>query len=454
MTLENIIKLQKEYILTDVTKDVHYRKESLERLLESINDNEPALYTALKKDLGKSKHESYITEVAMVKEEINYAIDNLERWSRPKRVLSPFYLMTSKSMVYTEPFGVVLIISPWNYPVNLTLSPLIGAIAAGNTVIVKGSKKSEHTTAALAALINSTFDKRYVYAIDEPLSYTEIMSHEYDYIFFTGSERVGKSVMRSAAANLTPVTLELGGKSPCIIGPEADLDNAAKQIMYGKILNAGQTCIAPDYALVPKNLKDDFIIKARERSAEMVRDPFNNDNYPKIINLHHFMRLSKYIADDPYILGGRRDDKQMKIEPAILPNATFDSEIMKEEIFGPILPVIEYDDLEEALDTIKRRPKPLACYIFSQNKDFIDNTIDTLSFGCCSVNDCMTQLSNPRLPFGGVGASGMGKYHGKAGFDTFSNTKTALITKRGIHNRYKYPPFSDEGFDHLRKFLK
>ena len=292
MTLENIVKLQKEYSLIGIPKDIHYRKEALERLLESIEDNEPAIYDALRLDLNKSEMEANVMEVSQVKSEISFAINHLEQWSRPKRVRTPISLFPAKSYVYKEPYGVSLIIAPWNYPVNLSLIPLVGAIAAGNCAIVKCSKKCLNTSRVIVSIINSTFDKRYVYAIEDALSYDEILAQDYDHIFFTGSERVGKTVMRSASSRLIPVTLELGGKCPCIIGPDADIDMAAKKIMWGKIINAGQTCVAPDYVVLPSECKEEFLVKAREHSNEMVRDPFNNENYPKIINLHHFMRLT------------------------------------------------------------------------------------------------------------------------------------------------------------------
>ena len=338
MTLESIVNLQKGYSYAGITKDVHYRKESLERLLESIVDNEPAIYAALYQDLGKSEMESYMTEVALVKQEIRFAINHLENWAHPKRVRTPLFLFPAKSYIYKDPYGVVLIIAPWNYPVSLSLIPLVGALAAGNCAVVKCSKKCINTFHVIASIINSTFDKKYVYAIDdESISHDEILSQNYDYIFFTGSERVGKNIIRTASQRMIPFSLELGGKSPCIIGPDADIDLAAKRIMWAKIINAGQSCIAPDYVLVPKEVKEDFWIKAKEHASEMVRDPFNNDSYPNIINLHHFMRLTKYIMGERNVFGGRYDDKQLKIEPTIFPDVSFDSDIMKEEISKQII---------------------------------------------------------------------------------------------------------------------
>lgn len=450
MTLENIVNLQREYGFTNVTKDVSYRKASLERLLEALIDNEQALYYALYNDLGKSRYETYLTEISQVKDEINFAIDHIENWTRVRKHRTPFKFWPAKSYEIKEPYGVALIISPWSHPISLTLIPLVGAIAAGNTAIIKCSKKCVNTCEAITSLINSTFDKRYIYAIDEPLSYNEIMSQKYDYIFFTGSERVGKNIVRSSATNLTPMTLELGGKCPCIIGPNADLQMAAKKIIWGKVINSGQSCIAPDYVVIPKYLKSDFIRYAKDAIAEMVRDPFNSDTYPGIINLHHFMRLTKFIMGEKNLIGGRYDDKKLIVEPTILTQVTFESEIMKEEIFGPLLPLIEYDDIYDVVDIIKRRPKPLACYIFSDNKEFVERTIDDLSFGSCCVNDVMLQTRNPRMAYGGVG----GKYHGKYGFDTFSNIKSVMSNYSKADSKLKYPPFTEEKLEALKKILK
>lgn len=454
MTFENIVKLQREYGLTNVTRDVSYRKAGLERLLDSLCDNEQALYRAMAKDLGRSRQETFISEIAIIKQELNYAIDHVERWAAKKRVHTPLYLFPAKNYIVSEPYGVVLIISPWNNPILHSLLPLIGAIAAGNTAIIKPSKKCAHTSEALSAFINSTFDKRYVYAIDEPLSYSEIMSQNYDYIYFTGSERVGKSIMRSASDKLTPVALQLGGKCPCIIGPEADLAMSAKKILWGKLLNAGQNALAPDYVLVPKYQRADLVKCLRETMDEMIKDPFNGNTYPRIIDLHHYMRLKRFITAEKDIIGGRFDDKKMIIEPTVLTKSSFDSEIMKEEIYGPILPIISYDDIYEVIDIIRRRPTPPACYIFSQNKDFADEMMEKIPCGGMSINDCMVQICNPRLPYGGIGGSGMGKCSGKYGFDTFSNVKAVSNNHSGMDRGLKYPPFNDEKYETLRKIIK
>lgn len=426
MNLESVVNSQREYFHTNVTRDTTFRKESLQKLLESIVEHESAIYDALKADLGKSRSEVYLTEVSMVIDEIKDAIKNLDKWAAPKKVHTPWKLFPAKSYVFKEPFGVALIIAPWNYPFQLSMIPLIGAIAAGNCAVVKVSKNSPYTSRAVMDIVNSTFDRRYVYVLEENLPYDEITGQDYDYIFFTGSERVGKTIMRVAADNLTPVTLELGGKSPCIVDNSADIDISAKRIMWGKLLNAGQTCVAPDYVLVHDSVKQQLVDKLKQYSKQFVGDPFANDDYPRIVNLHHYMRLKNLISKEENVIGGRGDDRQLRIEPTIIPDATFNSPFMKEEIFGPVLPVISYEDSEEMIYMLRRRPKPLACYIFSENRKLINYIEDTLSFGCGCVNDTMLQLANGNLPFGGVGASGMGSYHGKRSFDTFSHEKSML----------------------------
>ncbi len=446
MNLESIVNSQREYFYTNVTRDINFRKESLMKLLESIAEHEPAIYDALKRDIGKSRTESYLTEISPVTDAIKYAIKNLEKWAEPKKVRTPFKLFPAKSYVYREPYGVALIIAPWNYPFQLSIMPLIGAIAAGNCVVIKVSKNSPFTSRTIMDIVNSTFERRYVYVIEENLPYDEITGQDYDYMFFTGSERVGKSIMRVASDHLIPVTLELGGKSPCIVDNSADVDMAAKRIMWGKLVNAGQTCVAPDYVLVHESVKQQFIEKLKHYSKQFVGDPFANDDYPRIINLHHYMRIKNLIAKESEVIGGRGDDKQLRIEPTIIPNSTFDGPFMKDEIFGPVLPVIEYDDIQEMLHILKRRPKPLALYIFSENKAVINHIENTISFGCGCINDTMLQLSNLNLPFGGVGSSGMGSYHGKYSFDTFSHEKGILHNQYGPDAALRYPPYDENKF--------
>ena len=453
MDLSSIVKSQRDYFNTNATKDIAFRRNSLEKLLDTIYENEPAIYSALRADLGKAEMESYMTEVGLVISAIKYAIKHLEIWSRTRRVRTPMVLWPGSSKIIKEPYGVVLIMAPWNYPFGLSMMPLIGALAAGNCVIIKTSKSSPATSGVIVDLINSTFEKNHVYAIEQVIAYNDILDQKYDYIFFTGSERVGKTVMRAAADNLTPVTLELGGKSPCIVDPSADIDMAARKIMWGKILNAGQTCVAPDYVLVHENVKDELIAALKKYAKELVGgDPFNNPDYPHIVSLHHYMRLMNMIDKEEVVIGGRGDDKRLLIEPTILPEATYESVIMKAEIFGPVLPVITYDDTLEMVALLKHQPKPLACYIFSRNDDFITLVTETVPYGGGCINDIIMHVASEHLPFGGVGASGMGKYHGKASFDTFTHEKSVYSSTADMD--FRYPPYKDSKLDLVKKFLK
>ena len=455
MTLSSIVQSQKNYFHSNATKDPAFRKKNLLLLYEAIEEHEDAILDALNKDLGKSKQEAYITEVGTVKKALRNAVKNVNKWAKPKRHKTPLHLFGTSGYSMKEPYGVVLILAPWNFPFFLSIYPLIGALAAGNCAIIKTSRHAPHTAAAIDLIINGTFSSKYVSAINDAYSYDEILSCTYDYIFFTGSERVGRIVMRSASETLTPVTLELGGKNPCIIHESADLKDAAKKIAWGKIVNAGQCCVAPDYVVVPDHMKEEFVDLVKQYFKEFVPHPLENPDYPHIVNLHHFMRLRNLITKEKSVRGGKSDDKTFKIAPAIFHKATFDSPIMKDEIFGPILAVIGYDDFDVVLDTIKRRPKPLACYVFSKNNSISNRILEELSFGGGCVNDIIMHVSNDYLPFGGVGTSGMGNYHGKYSFDTFSHEKGILIRRTNLtDNPLRYPPYKEENLKKIRITLK
>lgn len=451
MTIESIVSAQHNYFHSNITKDISFRHDALKNLLTAIKENETAIYNALQKDLGKSETESYMTEVGLVISAIRNAMSNLDKWNRPIRCKTPLTHFPAKSYIYKEPYGVVLIMSPWNYPFFLTMSPLIGAIAAGNCAIVKTSRSSVHTSEIIYTILNNTFSSNYIRVLDTQEDYSEILSCRYDYIFFTGSERVGRIVMRHASENLTPVTLELGGKSPCIIDRSANLKLAAKRIAWGKILNAGQTCVAPDYVVIPSDMKDRFVSYLQEYFHQFLNS--SNDNYARIINLHHFIRLKNLINKTTAVLGGKIDEKTFHIEPAVFTEATFDDDIMKNEIFGPILPIIEYNDLDSVLDIIKRRPKPLACYIFGRNREFQRKVNSTLSFGGGCINDTVIHVANEHLPFGGVGSSGMGNYHGRHSFDTFSHEKSLLVNGF-LDFPFRYPPYSDKKKRTVKNMMK
>ena len=443
MTIEALVLAQHNYFNTNITKDTAFRHDALKNLLTAIKENEDAIYKALQMDLGKSNQEAYMTEVGLIINSIHFALRHLDKWVKPKRCKTPITHFPARSYIYKEPYGVVLIMSPWNYPFFLTLSPLIGAIAAGNCAIIKTSRSCPNTSALMKAMINSAFSSSYIHVVDVDEDYNAILSCQYDYIFFTGSERVGRIVMRHASEHLTPVTLELGGKSPCIIDNSADLKRAATRIAWGKILNAGQTCVAPDYVVIPRDKKDKFVSLLQKYFYQFLESPLDNENYPHIINLHHFIRLKNLISNASCVVGGKIDEKKHRIEPAIFTEADFNDDIMKNEIFGPILPIIAYDDLDEVLTIIKNRPKPLACYIFGKKHEFKKKVISTLSFGGGCINDTIMHVSNEHLPFGGVGSSGMGSYHGKYSFDTFTHLKSIHVSG-ALDLPFRYPPYSEK----------
>ncbi len=453
MTIDSVVSSQHNFFDTNTTKDLSFRRESLEKLLEAIEENKEAVYHALKADLGKSEQEAYMTEVGLVIRALKSAILNLRKWAKPVRHKTPLSHFPAKSYVLSEPYGVALILAPWNYPFFLSMSPLIGAIAAGNCVVLKTSRSSSHTSAVISTIINNTFSSSYIYAADSSCEYNDILNCKYDYIFFTGSERVGRIVMRHASENLTPITLELGGKSPCIIDKSANLKLAAKRIAWGKLLNAGQTCVAPDYVVVPAEKKDTFVSYLQKYTHQLMPNPLTNEDYPHIINLHHFIRLHNAIDKVSDVVGGKCDDKSFKIEPTFFTEASFNDEIMKSEIFGPILPIIPYENLDNVLDTIKQRPKPLACYIFGRNHSFQKKVLSTLSFGGGCINDTVMQVANEHLPFGGVGSSGIGRYHGKYSFDTFSHKKS-ILANGSVDMPFRYGPYNDSKYRTIRFFLR
>lgn len=453
MQLNQVVRAQREFFNTNKTKDVAFRKKQLYKLAEVIEEYKPQIYDALKKDLNKSEYETYLTEVSIVMQEIKTAIKNVGKWSRRNKKKASLSVMPNQSFTIYEPYGVVLVLSPWNYPFQLALAPVVGAIAAGNCVILKSSKSSAHTSRVIEEMIHTNFEHSYLYAVNPEISYDAILAEKYDYIFFTGSARAGRIVMRTASDTLTPVSLELGGKSPCIVEKTADIQDAAKKIVWGKTLNAGQTCVAPDYVLAEVSVKEE-LTKAIEKEMNVkFPNAIEDEDYPKIINLHHFMRLCGLIDREKEKIGGRRDETTWKIAPTIFPNATFDSEIMKDEIFGPIIPIVAYFDINDALNELKNRPKPLACYIFTKNKKFADKILNELSFGGGCVNDCIMHLANDNIPFGGVGESGMGHYHGYYSFQTFSHEKAILKNTGILDIPHRFPPYTKEKLKFIRTLL-
>lgn len=450
--MKEIISKQRKYFNSNATKDLEFRINMLERLKVAIDINEDMIYLALKKDLNKSEAEAYMTEIQMVKSEIKLVIKKLKCWARPVRVKTPITHWPSKSYVTMEPYGVVLIMAPWNYPFQLAITPLVGAIASGNCAVLKASGNSKYTSEVISHILSQAFKPEHVYCVDATWTHKEILEQKYDFIFFTGSEWAGKIVMEAASKHVTPLVLELGGKSPCIVDRKTNVELAAKRIVWGKFLNAGQTCIAPDYVLVDDSVKVKFISALIKHINQMYPDPLENKDYGKIINQNHFERLIGYIENAADILGGASDMKQLKIAPAIFPNARFSDEIMKEEIFGPILPVISYTSLDEAVQKVKHRPKPLALYIFSNSKCFQNKVTSSISSGGVCINDVVMHVANENLPFGGVGSSGMGNYHGYYSFKTFSHTRGILKNKNYMDMPFRYPPYKKDTMK-LIKFI-
>ena len=455
LTIQKLVEAQKQYFYTGKTYDVGSRKLQLLALKDAIKNNMNLLNDALYKDLGKSNYESFMCEISLVLEEINYFLKNLSSLARPKRVSASLAQFPAKCRVYRDPYGVVLIMSPWNYPVQLTLCPLVGAIAGGNCAVIKTSEYSPSVSEVLEKIISDTFAQNYVTVIKGGREEnTALLECKFDYIFFTGSVAVGKVVMTAAAKNLTPVTLELGGKSPCIVDSTADLELAAKRICWGKFINSGQTCVAPDYVLVHKSVSGLFKKHLVDRISESCRDALNSDNYPHIITERHFDRLVGLMEGVSAFCGGGYDRKTLKIEPTILEGVNGDSKVMQEEIFGPLLPVLEYDDINDVVDFIRQRSKPLALYLFSRDKQTIGYITRNVQFGGGCVNDSVIHLATTHMPFGGVGDSGMGGYHGKDSFNTFTRQKSVLIKGRRLDNSLRYPPFTQSKFNTLKKFFK
>ena len=454
MNLDQIIKNQREFFLGDNTKSYDFRIRQLDKLENAIRENEGEILSALEKDLGKSNFESFITEYYFVLEEIKFAKKNLKKWMKKKRVRKSLTTFPAKSFYIYEPLGVTLIISPWNYPFNLSLGPLAPAISAGNTVILKTSSKSKATTDFISKLIRDNFRDEYIIHLDnEDLDYDDLLKKPYDHVCYTGGPEVAGKIMKNQAPNLTKLTLELGGKSPCLVEKTADIKLAAKKIAWAKTVNAGQTCIAPDYIIVDQSVKADLISELKANLNDFYgANPLDNKDLPRIINENHFYRLLGLMDEEKIVFGGAYDRKTLKIAPTIMDRVDFADPVMGEEIFGPIIPIISYDNLNEILAKIKRLPKPLAFYTYTQDKNIEEKILRGMEFGNGAINDSLMQVSNPNLEFGGVGNSGMGGYHGYFGFMNFSNRKSIL--KASLFDNYlKYPPYTKKNFDFLKKIL-
>ena len=452
----DLLEQQRAFFISGKTRDLSFRKDALKKLSDCINRCKTDILEALHADLNKSDIEGEMTEISVLQEEIRYVLKHMRKWSNPVKAKTPLVLFPAKSYRIAEPYGVVLIMSPWNYPLLLSLEPLVGAIAAGNCAVIKPSAYSPATSSIVARIIRECFPPEYCSVVEGGRAENSgLLALPFDYIFFTGSTTVGKKVMEAASAHLIPVSLELGGKSPVIIHKSADVDLAAKRIVFGKFINAGQTCVAPDYILVPESLQEQL----QERLCHWIEVFYPADeqglieNYPRMVNEKHFDRVLGLLKDEKIILGGESIRQTLTINPTVITDVFPDSPIMQEEIFGPVLPLLTYNTLTEAIEFVRSRPKPLALYLFTKDKIAREKIFRELSFGGGCVNDTLVHVASSYLPFGGVGYSGMGSYHGKASFDTFTHYKS--IVDKGIRPdpSLRYRPYTPKKVRWLKKLF-
>lgn len=454
--IDSILESQKNFFQSGATLPVEFRAAMLKKLYYAIEKYKDDISEALKKDLGKSEIEGYMCEIGLVKSEITYMLRHLKKFAAKHLVKTPLAQFASVSYKKASPYGNVLIMSPWNYPFLLTLEPLVDAIAAGNTAVIKPSAYLPATSDIIEKIIGETFPEKFAAVITGGRKENSVLlEKKFDLIFFTGSTEVGKTVLRSAAENLTPAILELGGKSPCIVDSSAKIKLAAKRIAFGKFLNCGQTCVAPDYILCEKSIKDELVSELKkEIRAQFGEKPLENPDYGKIISEKHFERVLKLIDSEKTVLGGSFDRKTLRIEPTVIDNVTWEDPVMQEEIFGPVLPILTYEHRDEIYSVLKDRPKPLACYIFSENRARIEELSSRLSFGGGCINDVVIHLATSEMGFGGVGESGMGSYHGKDGFDAFSHYKSIVDKKTWLDIPMRYQPYSEKTKKLIKFFLK
>lgn len=456
LEIKQLVSTQRAYFYNNHTLNVSDRIAALKKLKACILKYETEINEALKSDLGKGAFESYMCEVGMVLSELSYMISHTKRFAKPKTVHTPLAQFHSRSYKLPSPYGVTLIMSPWNYPFLLTIDPLADAIAAGNTAIIKPSAYSPATSAVITKIIEECFSKEFVAVVNGGRAEnTCLLNEHFDYIFFTGSQTVGKEVMRCASAHLTPVTLELGGKSPCIVEKSANIKLAAKRIVWGKYLNCGQTCVAPDYIYCDASVKDKLIEEIKLQIKKQFGDnPLDNQDYGKIINSKHFERICGLIDKTKVVAGGNVDAKTLKIAPTVMNNVTWEDAVMQEEIFGPVLPILTYNNLDEAITKINSMAHPLALYIFTTDSKIAKRVTTHCGFGGGCVNDCVIHLATSEMGFGGFGESGMGSYHGRTGFETFTHYKSIVDKKNWIDLPMRYQPFKEFNSKLLHMFLK
>lgn len=455
--MKELYTLQKEYFLTGKTLPVSFRKEALKKLYHAIDRYEDDIVSALYLDLGKSREESYMSEIGMVKGEITHMLKHLNRYCARHYVSSPVSQFLSFSYRKAVPYGTTLILSPWNYPFLLTFDPLVSAIAAGNTAVVKPGPASVHTDKVMEKIITETFDPEYVSLVQGDKETADaLLELPFDFVFFTGGTTAGKHVYEKCAEKLVPCVLELGGKSPCIVDESADIELSAKRIVFGKFLNCGQTCVAPDYVIVHSSVKEQLIqALIKEIKKQYGDDPLHSEKYGKIIHEGHFERLIGLIKKDSVVYGGKYDQNRLRIEPTVLDDVSYEDAIMQEEIFGPLLPVMTYESFDSLVNELKRMPHPLALYLFTKNKEHIKTVDEQLRYGGGCINDTIIHLASTSLGFGGTGESGIGMYHGKDGFEAFSHTKSVVDKKCLIDLPMRYAPYKNKIYEKLiRMFLK
>jgi len=451
--IKDMVARQRAFYLAGATRSYSFRMEALTKLKQAVLKNESLLVEAMKTDLNKSESETFLCEIGMVLDELKYHQKHLHSWMKERRVKPSMAQLPGRCFISPEPYGVTLIMAPWNYPVNLCFVPLIGAISAGNTAVLKPSAYAQATSSVIARIVAETFPPEYIAVVEGGRQQNAaLLEEKFDYIFFTGSPEVGRVVMAAAAKHLTPVTLELGGKSPAIVDETANVHLAAKRIAFGKVINAGQTCIAPDYLLIHEQVKDSFVKEYAKALAEFFPDG-NMDQMCTIITPKHYERLKGLMAGEKILLGGRYDDARRFIEPTLLDGITLDSPIMKEEIFGPLLPILIFKELGECVSVIRSLPRPLAFYLFSENSRTQRLFLEKISFGGGCINDTIMHFPNPRVPFGGVGNSGIGSYHGKHSFDTFTHYRSVFKQSTHMDIAMRYMPYTKEKLKLIRKFL-
>lgn len=454
MTIQQLVQYQKESHQNDLLQTAELRKAALKNLRNLLTENDEAICRAISDDFGKPNIESYITEIATVIHEIDHHLKHVSKWMKPQQVGNSILTFPSSNTVYQKPMGTVLIIGAWNYPIHLTLMPLVGALSAGNNAILKPSELASNTSALLKNLVEKYFSTSLLAVVEGGVDETQLLLKQpFDKIFFTGSTRVGKIVMRAAAEQLIPVTLELGGKSPAIVHSDANVEIAAKRIWWGKTVNAGQTCVAPDFVLIHASLKDSFIEASKTTLSDFYRNDYKTGrNYTKIVNVDHFDRLVQLMDQSEVLFGGTTNRENRFIEPTLI-DADWNSPIMQDEIFGPLLPMLTYQTVDEVREKLTSRPAPLALYLFTESREIENEIIEHVPFGGGCINETITHLANPNLPFGGVGASGMGSYHGKQSFDTFSRKQSVLKKPTWPDPEFRYPPLDTDKLKWVKKFF-